>query len=200
MNPIRRLTRPTLTAALLLLWGCGGLGGMVATEIEVEGGQRTVEEQVLGSFEHIGEEVYLLAGVRAIDPMTGAPSPPRPMTASEARALTARRRMEFNRDDILRFQREGYVGEGNLGLPAAFAERVDDLAESDPRRARLVLEVVEEESEDRLTVMQRIVDTMPELKGRDGLLAVRQILAARYRDEAEPGTQVQLADGTWMTK
>ncbi|MHC4592981.1 MAG: YdbL family probable chaperone protein, partial [Planctomycetota bacterium] len=165
MRIIRTCVGLLLASGLLLACGCNVLEGLVGTEIAVKGGQRSLEEQVLGSFEHIGEEVYLLAGVRAVDPVSGVPTPPRPMTPSEQRALAARRRMEFNRDDVLAFKAEGYVGEGNDGLLAQFDERLQDLKAADPRRFELVREIVAEENEDRLIVMQRIVDTSPALHG-----------------------------------
>ncbi len=197
MGEARRLAAVVL--ALIALAGCN-IAGLVGTEIEIRGARRSLQEQVLGSYQQIGEEVYLLAGVRSVDPLTGAPSPPPPMTASQERALAARRRMEFNRDDVLAFQRERLVGEGRDGLPAVFEGEVAELQEADPRRAALVRAVVAEENADRLTIMRRIVRTTPELRGEEGLEAVRRILAARYAQEAEPGMLVQRADGTWVAK
>lgn len=179
--------------------GCN-LGGLVGTRIEVRGGQRSLEEQVLGAYEHVGEEVYLLAGVRSVDPATGEPTPPPPMTESEQRALEARRRMEFNRDDIEPFKQEGYVGEGNDGLLAFFPEPMEQLAAENPDGHELVRAVVEEENEDRLTIMERIVRTNPDLRGEQGMETVRRILAARYRRESAPGVMVQMPDGTWTAK
>lgn len=185
--------------AVLLLSGCGLFDGLVGTEIEVKGRHRSLEEQVLGSYDYVGEEVYLLAGVRSIDPLSGRPAPARPMTPSETRALAARRRIEFNRDDVLAFKRAGCVGEGNDGLLVLLEDGAAHLRAEDPRRFRLVRDVTSEENEDRLVLRQRIVDTNPELAGPQGLATVGRILAARYRDEAEPGMRVQLPDGTWTT-
>lgn len=193
----RRLASAGL--ALLALGGCS-MAGLVGTEIEIRGTRRSLQEQVLGSYEQIGEEVYLLAGARSVDPLTGTPSPPAPMTASEERALAARRRMEFNRDDVLAFKRDRIVGEGRDGLLAVFEERVAELEQADPRRAALVRAIVAEENEDRLTIMRRIVQTTPELRGEQGLESVRRILAARYAQQSPPGTLVQRADGTWAVK
>jgi uncharacterized protein YdbL (DUF1318 family) len=187
-------------AALLLCCGCNLFSGLVGTEIEIKGAQRSLEEEVLGSYDHVGEEVYLLAGVRSIDPVTAVPTPPRPTTASEARALAARRRMEFNRDDVAAFQLQGLVGEGNDGLLVVFGEAMVDIQAADPRRFKLVHDVASEENEDRRVLMQRIVDTNPELRGQEGLGAVGRILAAKYRQDAEAGTKLQLLDGTWVTK
>jgi len=185
--------------ALLTASGCR-LGGLVGTEIEVRGGQRSLEEQVLGAYEHVGEEVYLLAGVRSVDPATGEPTPPPPMTDSERSALEARQRMEFNRDDVEQFKQQHYIGEGNDGLLAFFPDRMEQLVRDDPDRHELVRAIVEEENADRLTIMERIVRTNPDLRGEDGLSAVRRILASRYRRESEPGAMVQMPDGTWAAK
>ncbi len=199
-GPLVRLGLPALAGfCALLATGCGP-GGLIGTDIRVRGAQRSLEEQVLGAYDHVGEEVYLLAGVRAVDPVTGEPSPPPPMTESERRALAARRRMEFNRDDIRQFRREGLVGERNDGLLELFAPGMEELARDDPDRHELVVAVVEEENADRLVVMERIVRTNPDLRGQEGMEAVRRILASRYRREAEPGAMVQEPDGSWTVK
>jgi hypothetical protein len=92
------------------------------------------------------------------------------------------------------------VGERNDGLLELFSERIEPLEDSDPRMYRLVTAVTAEENEDRRTVMRRIVDTTPELRGEEGMLSVGGVLAGRYRQEAEPGMMVQQPDGTWQQK
>ena len=108
--------------------------------------------------------------------------------------------MEFNRDDVIRFQRSGYVGKGNGGLLVVFPEELQDVRAAQPRLPDLVQAIVEEENEDRLVIAQRIVDTNPKLKGEEGLLTVQRVLAAKHRQEAEAGMKLQLPDGTWTTK
>jgi len=194
---VQRWGRLLALAAWAVACGCSLAQGLVGTRIEIKGGHRTLEEQVLGAFERLGEEVYSLAGVRSVDPVTGAATPARPMTSGEAEALAARRRMEFNRDDVADFLRSGCVGEGNDGLLVIFEDKLAELRASDARQAQLVEEVVAEENADRLTVMGRIVQTNPELRGAEGPGAVGRILAAQRRQQAEPGTRVQLPDGSW---
>ena len=187
-------------AVLCCFAGCGGLGGLVGTRIVVRTRRQSLREQVLGTYGELEEEVYLLAGVRSVDPLTGQPKPPPKMTPSQRRALDARRSMEFNRDDLLLFKRLGYVGEGRGGLPVFFPEQQEELKAESPWLFRLVSEIVAEEQQDRERILERIVETTPELHGEDGLRQVKAILAENYRLEAEPGMRVQLPDGTWVTK
>jgi len=189
-----------IALALLALAGCGLFSGLVGTEIVVKGRHRSLREQVLGSFDMLEEEVYELAGVRSIDPVTGAPKAPPQMTESKRQALAARQSMEFNRDDVLHFERAGYVGEGNNGLPVFFEDQKRTLKAQDSRLFKLVLEVCAEEARDRQVIMRRIVETNPELEGKQGLEAVRRILAEKFRQQAEPGTRIQLPDGRWVLK
>jgi hypothetical protein len=180
--------------------GCGSLGWLVGASIDVRGAHRTLEDQILGAFEHIGQEVYLLAGVRSVDPMTGVPQAPRPMSAAEAAAIRARQRMEYNRDDLVQFERDGFLGEANDASVAVLAEGTAALREQNPRLHDLVRALAAEENEDRLVVMRRIAATNPDLHGEDGLGTVRRVLASRYREAAPAGAAVQLRDGTWSVK
>jgi len=186
--------------ALCLLPGCSALGRLVTMQIEVKSSRQSLREQILGTYDEVGDEVFLLAGVRSVDPMTGKPKAPPRMTESERRALDARRSIEFNRDDVLRFKRLGYMGEGRDGSLVVFQETVDKLNGEDPWLLRLVMEITAEENRDRERVARRIQETTPELQGESGLQMVREVLAEKYRSEAEPGMKVQMSDGSWVTK
>ena len=187
--------------AVCALCGCGQLlSGVVGTQIVVRGSRQSLREQVLGAYDNVGHEVFLLAGVRSVDPETGEPEPPPKMTDSERGALQAGRSMAFNRDDLLRFKRLGYVGEGRDALPVFFPRQRELLAAEDPWLEALVQAVTEEERRDRQSIMRRILDTTPALDGEEGMATVQAILAARYRQEAEPGMMVQSADGAWVVK
>jgi len=195
-----RFLRHFVLVALPLMFGCTLVRGLVGTEIVVAQRYETLEEQVLGSFGSLEDEVYALAGVRSVDPLTGNPEAPPPMTESKRRALEAQRSMEFNRDDVLDFKRRGYVGEGNEGLLVFFEDAKGSLRRSAPRLYELVEAVTAEENRDRLAIMQRAVQTTPALDGEEGLKTVKHVLAQKHRREAEPGTRVQLPDGRWVSK
>jgi len=194
------LKRLVILGCVLAAAGCSSLGELVSTQIQVKSSRQSLREQILGTYEEVGNEVFLLAGVRSVDPVSGEPEPPPPMTQSEQCALDARRSMEFNRDDVLRFKRAGYAGEGRDGFLVLFEDAKQQLAAEDPWLLRLVTEVAVEENTDRKRIMKRIVETTPELQDDDGLQMVREVLAAKYRTEAEPGMKVQQPDGTWITK
>jgi hypothetical protein len=195
-----RAAAAVICAVFLLQCGCSWLGGLVTAEIVVKSSRQSLREQILGTYDEVGEEVYLLAGVRSVDPLTGKTRPAPPTTESERRALQARRSMEFNRDDLLLFKRLGFVGEGRDGLLVFFDDQKERLASGNAWLAGLVADLTAEENRDRLVIMKRIVETTPELRGEGGLQMVQQVMAEKYRSEAEPGMRVQLPDGAWVTK
>lgn len=185
----------------LALCGCQNwLGGLITTRIVVRGQRRSLREQVLGSYEQMGADVYALAGVRSVNPMTGEVELPPEMTESRRRALAARRRMEFNRDDVRWFRREGYAGESYSGRLEILPEPARELERKDPWLHRLVSDVVEEVNADRAVIVTRILETTPELEGQSGRRTVWRILARRYQGEASPQTMLQREDGTWVRK
>ena len=191
-----------LSGALWCLGGCAslGLGGLVTTRVIVRSARQSLRDQVLGAYDELGEEVFALAGVRSVDPVTGKPAPPPVMTESQRLALAARRSMEFNRDDVLRFKRLGYAGEGADGFLVALEDGTKALQEENQWLFILVRDVVAEENEDRRRIASRIVETTLELQGEEGPEILQAILAEKYRQEAEPGMKVQLPDGTWVSK
>ena len=184
----------------LMANGCAWITKLVSTEIVVVSSTRSLRQQVLGVYDQVGEEVYSLAGVRAVDPVTGQATAPPPMTESERRVLAARRRMEFNRDDVHTFMQRQYVGEANTGTLEFFEDHKARLEADDPWLYALIAEIVAQENEDREAILQRIMAVTPQLAGENGEQDARAILADRYRMEAQPGTRVQLSNGDWQTK
>jgi hypothetical protein len=187
----RRISAAAACLAALGACGCGWLAGAVTTRIEVRTAARSLREQVLGAYDRLGEEVFQLAGVRAVDPLTGNVEPPPPMTDSRRAALSAGRRMEFNRDDILSLKRLGVLGE-TADARLAFAPGAEErLRASDPWLHRVAAALMQQENEDRGAVERRIIETTPQLQQEGGERELRAILADRYRAEAESGRNVK---------
>tara|TARA_B100000315_G_scaffold81231_1_gene74466 strand:+ start:4916 stop:5491 length:576 start_codon:yes stop_codon:yes gene_type:complete len=158
--------------------------------------QRTaLENQVLGTYEDIGKDMMLLASVRSIDE-SGKLKEVDPIPKRKKEAIRARQRMEFNKDDIENFKALGSAGENNDGFLVFF--EIDKTRE-DPQFALFVKAIIQEENDDRLTIMKRIVMISENLNEND-LPDVQKIFAGLNRDNAKKGEKIQLEDGIWDVK
>ena len=82
--------------AIFWLTACGKLVGVDVTVVD----QKTaLENQILGSYEELGNEMLLLASVRSVDE-TGKLKTVAEIPSGKKLALRAMQRQEFNRDDI----------------------------------------------------------------------------------------------------
>ncbi len=154
-----------------------------------------LENQILGSYEELGDEMVLLASVRSVDEegklQSVAKLPP-----GKLKAIRAMQRREFNRDDIQSFKELGCAGEGNDGLLVFFEI---DRTRNDPQFKAFVQSIIKEENEDRITTLERIVATNENFSEQD-MAKVRRISASLNRDNAKPGERIQLEDGSWVAK
>jgi hypothetical protein len=154
-----------------------------------------LENQILGSYEELGNEVLLLASVRSVDE-EGKLKPVIEVPKGKRLALKAMQRQEFNRDDILEFKNTLCVGEGNDGLLKYF-ENERTLKDSDYKK--FVAAILKEENEDRLTILERIVATNENFSDKD-LTKVQKISASLNRENAHAGEKIQSDDGLWSIK
>jgi len=181
-----------LAMAALLLSACGKL---VDVDVTVVDQKTALENQVLGSYEELGKETVLLASVRSVDE-NGKLQPVAEVPPGKLKAIRAVQRMEFNRDDILKFKKLGCAGEGNDGFLKFFE---CEKTRGDPKFATFVQAIVKEENADRLAVLERIVATNVNFS-EDDLPKVKKIYAKLNQDSAAAGTRIQTEDGAWVTK
>lgn len=177
------------SAAIGVLWGCGGpLVGVTVVD------ERTaLENQVLGSYEELNEEVLLVASVRYIDPKGKLVERP-PLPPGKVKAIRAIQRSAFNKDDIDRLKSLGVLGENNQGgLTLLAPDKVE------PGKEAFVENLLKEENTDRDVLMRRIIETNEKLAEED-LPKVRKTFAALNRDKARPGDLIQLDIGEWVQK
>lgn len=182
-----------LLVSVLFLSACAQeLVGVNVTIID----QRTaLENQVLGTYEDIGKDMMLLASVRSIDE-SGKLKEVDPIPKHKKEAIRARQRTEFNKDDIENFKLIGCAGEKNDGFLAFFEI---DKTRDDPKFALFVKAIIQEENDDRLMIMKRIVMISENLNEND-LPDVQKIFASLNRDNARKGEKIQLEDGIWDVK
>ena len=168
---------------------------LVDVNVTIVDQKTALENQILGSYEELGNEVLLLASVRSVDE-EGKLKPVIEVPKGKRKALRAMQRQEFNRDDIQGFKNTSCAGEGNDGLLKYF-ENERTLKDSDYKK--FVVAILQEENEDRLTILQRIVATNENFSEKD-LTKVQKISASLNRDNAQAGEKIQSDEGVWSTK
>ena len=178
---------------VLVLAGCGGKP--VDINVTIVDQKTALENQILGSFEELSNEVLLLASVRSIDE-EGKLKPVTEIPKGKLRALRAMQRQEFNRDDIQEFKQTLCAGEGNDGTLKFFDNA---RTKTDAKFKEFAEAIIAEENEDRLIILQRIVATNENFTEQD-LPKIRKISASLNRDNAKPGEKIQQENGDWSTR
>jgi hypothetical protein len=173
----------------------GCVDKLVDVNVTIVDQKTALENQILGSYEELGNEVLLLASVRSVDE-EGKLKPVIEVTKGKRLALKAMQRQEFNRDDILEFKSTLCVGEGNDGLLKYFE---NERTLKDSGYKKFVVAILKEENEDRLTILKRIVATNENFYDND-LPKVQKISASLNRDNARAGEKIQTDDGAWSIK
>jgi uncharacterized protein YdbL (DUF1318 family) len=171
---------------LLLMLGCS----IRAPEVRVTGEKTALEQEVVGTYEQMEEDTWMIASTRAVEGEEVKVSPEKRVV------LEALQNQKFNKDDVDEFKMKGYVGENNRG----FLEiRSLEELEENPEQMVLVQAVVQEENEDRETVMERVIELNDSLKKavRDDILT---IFARINQENSAEGTWIQEPDGNWIIK
>ncbi len=184
--------RLLLVLILLVLGACAEK--LVDVNVTIVDQKTALENQILGSYEELGNDVLLLASVRSVDE-DGKLKPSTKIPKGKLNALRAMQRQEFNRDDIQEFKKELVAGEGNDGLLKFFET---ERTKTDAKFKEFATTIIAEENEDRLVILKRIVATNENFSDAD-LPKVQKISASLNRDNAKPGEKIQLEDGKWTT-
>ncbi|VAX22950.1 hypothetical protein MNBD_NITROSPINAE02-1941 [hydrothermal vent metagenome] len=191
---IVRIDARKLGIALILLT-VSSCSNILQVKIDVVDQRTALENQVLGSYQEIGEEVYMLASVRSIDE-NGLLVPAPKISAGRRKALAAMQRSLFNKDDIEMYKAKGALGEGRDGYLKYFPR---EKMESDPAKKEFLINLAREENEDRKILYTRIVETNENFRDGD-LPKVESIMAGLNRDSARKGELIEQDSGKWITK
>ncbi len=186
---INPLSPVMLTLLLVFLTACGGpLVGVTVVD------ERTaLENQVLGTYQELNQQVMLVASVRYIDPK-GKLKQTQELPPGKKDVVRALQRVSFNKDDLNRYKSLGIIGENNEGgITLLEPEKVQ------PDDRAFVENLIKEENEDRLAIMSRIIETNETLTPSE-LPRVHKMFAALNRDKALKGERIQLDNGTWTQK
>ncbi len=192
-----------LAAAIATLLVAGGCT-LAKVDVNVVSERTSLENQVLGTYNSLSEDMLLVASVRGVSPTGKLEAPPR-HTPEQQDALRAMETISFHADDVDSFKRLGWVGENQEGLLTPFSREIPKDAPADLKTfaARYgeaeFRQVIDEVNRSRDVLIQRVVQTNENFTSKD-LPAIRKVFARINRQNSGPGTKVQEEDGRWVTQ
>jgi uncharacterized protein YdbL (DUF1318 family) len=165
-------------------------GGCITTTVVNIGQKSSLEKQLMGETEPLSDEELLVASVRDLT------SPEAEATdAVTQKAMAARRRQLFNRDDLDELKAAGCLGEA---LRAVLTGRpCDKVKEADA--AKLKDRMIEEENADRNAIIDWAVKVDPVLTRADRP-QVEELYHRLLLERAKPGEMFQAPDGSWTKR
>jgi len=183
----------------LLLFGCT----LAEVQVSVVSERTALENQVLGSYNSLSQDVLLVASVRGVDPLGRIQTPPR-RTKDYQDAMASMQTLAFHADDLEAFKRLGWVGENNEGLLTPFPMNKDRVPEDLKEFVRRYQEaefntVLEEINAAREVIIRRVVEINDDFSIED-LPKIRRVFGKINRENALPGEKIQTEDGSWKVK
>lgn len=189
-SPFARIAARALAKFLLpatLFFACT----VHTPEVKFTGEKTALENQILGTYSQVKEDVWMVASVRAVNPDSQIT-----LSDEKREVLSAVQNREFNKDDIEEFKRDGAIGENNQGV---LELRPNERLQKDAAYKQLVERIMAEENRDRQIILKRIIAINPAVQAAEPV-AVDQAFAQLQRDSAKPGEWIQLPTGEWTRK
>jgi hypothetical protein len=183
--------------ALFLLGGCT----LAKVDVNVVSERTSLENQVLGTYNRLSEEVLLVASVRGVSP-TGKIEAKPERSPEQQDATRALETISFHADDLESFKRLGWAGENREGLITPFPREIPKSLPPDLKSFATLYndgefrQVIDEVNQSREVLMKRVVQTNENFTAKD-LPVIRRVFAKINRQNSAPGTKVQADDGTW---
>jgi uncharacterized protein YdbL (DUF1318 family) len=173
-------------ACTSLLFACS----VKLPELTFTGEKTALENQVLGTYQQIQSDAWLIASTRSFG------SPTTELSAPKQEVLEAVQNRKFNKDDVDEFKRGKLIGENNKG----FLTILDNKEYKEkPETKSLVDQIVTEENRDRQIIYERVM-AVNMAANQAGANKVTEIFTKLNYDASEPGTLIQTADGQWIEK
>jgi uncharacterized protein YdbL (DUF1318 family) len=176
---------------------------LAKVDVNVVSERTSLENQVLGTYNSLSEDMLLVASVRGVSPTGTIEAPPR-HTPEQVDATRALETIAFHADDVESFKRFGWVGENREGLLTPFTREPPKTASEEQKSFAAnyseaeFQQVVQEVNQAREALMMRVVQTNENFTIKD-LPAIHAVFAKINRQNSVSGAKVQNADGTWMT-
>jgi len=178
------------SAGLMVLLGQTACS-IKAPEVRVTGEKTALEQEVLGTYERLEEDTWMVASSRSSSKEKGSR-----ISRDKANVLKAIRRQKFNKDDVDEFKRKQFAGETNQGL---LQVREDMIKTHTPASLQLIKDILAEENADRAVIMTRVIELKTSLK-KASREEVMKIFARMYQSNSSKGVWIQNLDGSWSRK
>lgn len=191
--------KPFIVIVFAVIAGCT----LAQVKVDVLSERTALENQVLGTYNSLDDEMLLAASVRGVDPK-GNIKPAVKQSQDHKDAIAALQVQDFHEDDIRSLKKLGWVGENNQGLLETFSMDkgkvpVELKAFSDRYTEEEFNSVVSQVNASRETMMQRVIDMNETLTEKD-LPEIRRIFGKLNAENALPGEKIQSPDGAWTVK
>ena len=185
--------------ALIIIQGCT----LAKVNVEVVSERTTLENQILGTYNALDQEMLLAASVRGVDENGRMKIPPK-KSKGRKDAVEAMQIIDFHSDDMRRFKDLGWVGENRAGMVEVLGmdrtsvpEELKDFTEGIKKNE--LDSIVSHTNHARETIMQRVIDMNETLSDED-MPKIRQVFADMNARNALPGDKVEIGDGKWTVK
>ncbi len=160
-------------------------------EITLTGEKTALENQVLGNYEQVENDIWVTASSRA-----GKTQRDTLRSARQQNVLDALRARKFNQDEISELKKAHVIGENNQGFVEILGGEQYD---NNPQYRNMVNRIVEDENQARRVIYQRLVTVNNRAK-YTAETRVKSVFASMRQQESPAGTMIQKADGTWVEK
>lgn len=175
-----------MTNRILFLVFTLTLGACVTMKPVVLDRKTQLENQVLGTFKRLQDDLVLASSVRGAGETRAAAT----MSPLQRQAAEAVMQREFQRDDVDQLKADKAAGEGKEALLVLLSAPEEAAAAARAKR------LVSEENKAREVILTRVIQLSADLKQAD-LPLVRRIFRRLNREAARPGHLVQRDDGKW---
>lgn len=176
---------------------------LAKVDVNVVSERTSLENQVLGTYNSLSEDMLLVASVRGVSPIGVIEAAPR-HTPEQLDTTRAMETIAFHADDVEIFKRFGWVGENMDGLLTSFPRDIPKGSSEELKSFAAnyseseFQQVLKEVNQSREVMMLRVVQTNENFTAKD-LPAIRKVFARINRQNSAPGSKVQDAEGRWQT-
>jgi len=173
-------------SGFILLTGC-------TFNFDVTGQRTALENQVMGSYRELDDDLILASSVRAVT------ANKKVLSTSRQNGVNAKLNQQFNQDDLAELEDLEILGESSNGAVVILPTTVSHKPPPTKAQLELAKQIIDEENRDRASIWQRIIESNPNLAAKD-LPQVRKTYVNIRRQALTPGQWYQDEAGIWVKK